>query len=81
MDFDIEILVHMHWRGQPMRWIDTPVRYPADGISHFRLGRDNLLIARAHGRLLLGMFRKLPTIVARRFGARTVKVTSFPERG
>ena len=68
MDFDIEVLVRLHWRGVSMRWLDTRVRYPQDGISHFRLGLDNLLISRMHSRLFLGMLRRLPRLVSRRFG-------------
>jgi hypothetical protein len=68
MDFDIEVLVRLHWRGVSMRWLDTRVGYPQDGISHFRLGLDNLLISRMHLRLFLGMLRRLPRLVSRRFG-------------
>lgn len=66
MDFDIEVLVRLHWRGVPMTWLDTRVGYPRDGVSHFRLGLDNLLISRMHGLLFLGMLRRLPRILARR---------------
>jgi hypothetical protein len=68
MDFDIEVLVRLHWRGVPMRWLDTRVGYPQDGISHFRLGLDNLLISTMHLRLFLGMLRRLPRLVSRRLG-------------
>ena len=66
MDFDIEILVRLQWRDTPMVWIPTRVRYPADGISHFRLFRDNVLIARVHARLFLGMLSRLPRLLVRR---------------
>jgi hypothetical protein len=52
----------------PMRWLDTRVGYPQDGISHFRLGLDNLLISTMHLRLFLGMLRRLPRLVSRRLG-------------
>jgi glycosyltransferase involved in cell wall biosynthesis len=65
MDFDIEVLVRLHWRGVPMVWLDTRVGYPRDGVSHFRLGLDNLLISRMHALLFLGMLRRLPRILAR----------------
>lgn len=61
MDFDNEILVRLHWEGVPFIWLDTPVRYNTDGISHFHLRRDNLLISKMHARLFCGM-------LARRFG-------------
>jgi len=66
MDFDIEVLVRLHWRGIPMTWLDTRVGYPRDGVSHFRLVLDNLLISRMHALLFLGMLRRLPRILARR---------------
>ncbi len=66
MDFDIEVLVRLHWRGVPMRWIPTRVQYPTDGISHFRLLLDNALITRLHARLFFGMLLRLPSIVLRR---------------
>ena len=28
MDFDTEILVRLHWRDVPMRWLPTRVSYP-----------------------------------------------------
>jgi polyprenyl-phospho-N-acetylgalactosaminyl synthase len=66
MDFDIEVLVRLHWRGVAMRWIPTRVQYPADGISHFRMIIDNALITRLHIRLFFGMLLRLPAIAARR---------------
>jgi glycosyltransferase involved in cell wall biosynthesis len=66
MDFDIEVLVRLHWRGVRMRWIATRVQYPTDGISHFRLLLDNALITRLHTRLFFGMLLRLPLIAARR---------------
>jgi glycosyltransferase involved in cell wall biosynthesis len=66
MDFDVAILVHLHWRGVRLRWLDTAVQYPADGISHFRLVFDNLLISRMHAALFLGMLARLPRLLARR---------------
>lgn len=69
MDFDIAVLVRLHWRGVRLHWIPTRVRYPADGLSHFRLGLDNLFISRMHVRLFLGMLWRLPRLLARRLGA------------
>jgi glycosyltransferase involved in cell wall biosynthesis len=66
MDFDTEILVRLHWREQPMVWLPTRVRYPADGISHFRLWRDNLLISAMHARLFGGMLTRAPALLWRR---------------
>lgn len=65
MDFDIEILVRLHWSGLPMRWLDTPISYPPGGVSHFRLCLDNALISRVHALLFLGMLRRSPRLLAR----------------
>src|SRR5215217_4204739 len=45
MDFDSEVLVRLHWRGMAIVNLATRVHYPADGISHFQLVRDNVLIS------------------------------------
>jgi glycosyltransferase involved in cell wall biosynthesis len=66
MDFDVEILVRLYWRGIPLRWIGTRVVYPLDGISHFRLLRDNARMVLLQLRLLLGMLVRLPRLLARK---------------
>jgi glycosyltransferase involved in cell wall biosynthesis len=66
MDFDTEILVRLHWRGVPTRWIATPVRYPIDGVSHYRLFADNVLMTALHARLVLGMLVRLPMLLWRK---------------
>ena len=60
MEFDVEILVRAHWRGTRFANVPTRVRYPAEGVSHFRLVRDNALISKMHARLFFGMVRRLP---------------------
>lgn len=65
MDFDPEILVRLHWRGVPMRNLETPVHYPSDGVSHFDVWRDNLRISRLHARLFFGMLLRLPQLLLR----------------
>jgi len=42
------------------------VRYPVDGLSHYRMLFDNLLVARMHARLLLGMIWRAPRLIGRR---------------
>ena len=69
MDFDIEVLVRLHWRGVALTWIPTAVRYQIDGVSHFRLFLDNILISWLHARLFLGMLRRLPHLLLRKAGA------------
>ena len=66
MDFDVELLVKLSWRGHRLRWLATHVSYPTDGISHFRMLKDNLLLARMHVRLVLGMLWRAPRLIARR---------------
>lgn len=66
MDFDVEVLVRLHWRGQPMRWLPTRVSYPMDGVSHFRLFHDNVLMVRLQAKLLAGMLLRLPMLLWRK---------------
>jgi glycosyltransferase involved in cell wall biosynthesis len=66
MDFDVEVLVKLAWRGRTLRWIDTRVSYPADGISHYRFLFDNVLLVRMHARLLLGMIWRAPRLLLAR---------------
>jgi glycosyltransferase involved in cell wall biosynthesis len=57
MDFDIEVVVRLAWRGVRVVNLPTRVRYltPAEGgVSHFRMFEDNALITWLHIRLLLG---------------------------
>lgn len=60
MDFDIEIIVKLHWQQLPMVWVDTPVKYEQGGISHFRGWADNWVISKMHTKLFwLMVWRKL----------------------
>jgi glycosyltransferase involved in cell wall biosynthesis len=47
----------------------TQVHYPADGLSHFRLFRDNVRISAMHTRLFFGMLIRAPMILWRRWQA------------
>ncbi|WP_420465960.1 glycosyltransferase family 2 protein [Panacagrimonas sp.] len=62
MDFDTGIMVHMFWRGVRVLSVPTKVTYPADGVSHFRMLRDNLRLTWMHLRLLLGMGLRAPRL-------------------
>ncbi|HSD16564.1 MAG TPA: glycosyltransferase family 2 protein [Thermomonas sp.] len=66
MDFDIEVIVRLHWAGVPIRTVPTRVTYPLDGVSHFRLWRDNARISAMHARLFFGMLRRAPRLLLRR---------------
>lgn len=50
MEFDIEILVNAYKNDIKIIWHDVKVRYEIDGVSHFRMFRDNLLISKMHAR-------------------------------
>jgi len=63
MDFDVEIIVRMYWRGVPMRWLPTAVTYPLDGVSHFRMLRDNARMVALQLRLFGGMLLRLPRLL------------------
>lgn len=76
MDFDIAILVRLHWRGVPMVWHATRVRYPEGGISHFQGLRDNARISRMHARLFAGMLLRAPLLLARKLDRRAAPRTS-----
>jgi len=60
-DFDPGALVRLAWAGvRPVR-LPAPVRYPLraeGGVSHFRYGRDVLLLAGLHLRLLFQALRR-----------------------
>ena len=65
MEFDIDILVRLDWAGVPVLTKRTAVRYPIDGVSHFRLWRDNVRITSLHTRMFFGMLRRLPRLLFR----------------
>lgn len=66
MDFDTEMAVRLIWRGVRVRNLPTRVIYPENGLSHFRMWRDNARIAAMHTRLLLGMLPRAPTLLWRK---------------
>lgn len=68
MDFDIDIAVRMVWANVPVQCVPVAVHYPTDGVSHFRMWRDNVRITCLHLRLLAGMLVRVPVLVCRRFG-------------
>ncbi|MGC4027639.1 MAG: glycosyltransferase [Steroidobacteraceae bacterium] len=70
MDFDVEVLVRLHWAGLGFRAVPTRVVYPEGGLSHFRLWRDNARISWMHTRLFFGMLVRLPVLLWRKAGGR-----------
>ncbi|GAP37300.1 glycosyltransferase family 2 protein [Piscinibacter sakaiensis] len=68
-DFDTEAVVRLAWRGVKPLNLDAPVRYlrPEEGgVSHFRYGRDNLLLTWMHTRLMLEFVLRLPLLAWKR---------------
>lgn len=72
-DFDTEAVVRLAWRGVKPLNLDAPVKYlSADegGVSHFRYGRDNVLLTWMHTRLMVEFVLRLPLLLARRLTGR-----------
>ncbi|GHC18167.1 glycosyltransferase family 2 protein [Aidingimonas halophila] len=67
MEFDTELPVRWVWEGLPVRNLPVRVHYPLDGVSHFDLWHDNVLLAGMHTRLFIGMLARLPMLLRRRF--------------
>ncbi len=71
-DFDPEAAVRLCWAGVRPVNLGAPVRYlrPEEGgVSHFRYGRDNLLLTGMHIRLVFGMLVRLPRLIRLRRAA------------
>lgn len=71
-DFEPEMVIRLSWLGTPAINIPTPVRYlkrEEGGVSHFRYGRDNLLLSAMYFRLMLGFLIRLPKLIRRRLQA------------
>jgi glycosyltransferase involved in cell wall biosynthesis len=72
-DFDTEAVVRLAWRGVKPVNIDAPVKYlSADegGVSHFRYGRDNMLLTWMHMRLMVEFVLRLPLLLWRKLTKR-----------
>jgi glycosyltransferase involved in cell wall biosynthesis len=72
-DFDTEAAVRLAWRGVKPVNLDAPVKYltaEEGGVSHFRYGRDNVLLTWMHTRLMVEFLLRLPVLLWRRFARR-----------
>lgn len=72
-DFDTEAVVRLAWRGVKPLNVDAPVKYltaKEGGVSHFRYGRDNVLLTWMHLRLMLEFALRLPLLAWRRLTRR-----------
>ncbi len=79
-DFDPEALVRLSWAGVPAINLPAPVRYlrpEQGGISHFRYGRDNLLLTKMHARLIIEALARRRAAIR----ARSAKARGGPLRG
>jgi glycosyltransferase involved in cell wall biosynthesis len=65
MDFDADIVVRLFWQEVEAVNIPTAVHYPYDGVSHFKLWRDNVRLSKAHARLFFGMLMRFPRLMRR----------------
>lgn len=65
MNFDIDIVVRLFWQGVKAINLPTHVKYPYDGVSHFKLWRDNLMISKTHAKLFFGMLLRIPQLLLR----------------
>ncbi len=68
-DFDAEAAVRLCWAGVRPVNLAAPVRYlrpDEGGVTHFRYGRDNVLLTGMHVRLMLGFLGRLPVLLLRR---------------
>ena len=68
-DFDTEAVVRLAWRGVKPLNLAAPVKYltaEEGGVSHFRYGRDNVLLTWMHLRLMLEFALRLPVLLWRR---------------
>jgi glycosyltransferase involved in cell wall biosynthesis len=76
MDFDTEVIVRLVWRGVRVIGLPTRVTYPADGVSHFDVLRDNVAISKMHARLFFGMLWRAPWLIGRRVVRRFARRSS-----
>jgi glycosyltransferase involved in cell wall biosynthesis len=65
MGFDIDILVRLYWEKIPLIFHPVRVIYPANGVSHFRIVRDNIRIGWVYTRLCCCLLPRLPFLVGR----------------
>ncbi len=62
MEFDIEILVNALRQNVKILWKNVKINYEKDGISHFKMFKDNILISKMHAK----MFFSLPKFILKR---------------
>jgi glycosyltransferase involved in cell wall biosynthesis len=68
-DFDTEAVVRLVWAGVKPLNLLAPVKYlraEEGGVSHFRYGRDNVLLTWMHTRLMVAFAFRLPSLCWRK---------------
>lgn len=79
MDFDTEIMVRLFWDEVDIKNVPIKVIYHNDGISHFDVVQDNILISKMHARLFFGMLVRSPKLLFRKLFPK--KLLSKKDRG
>lgn len=67
MGYDMEILVRLVWMGVHIKNYPVKVTYPADGISNFRMVRDNIRISISFTRLSFALLWRFPILFCKRY--------------
>ncbi|MCK5818906.1 MAG: glycosyltransferase family 2 protein [Psychromonas sp.] len=65
MEFDIEVMVRFYWNDGDIRFVDTKVIYPKNGLSHFDFLQDNIKISQMHIKLIFAMLPRIPALLSR----------------
>ncbi|HLC15877.1 MAG TPA: glycosyltransferase [Thermodesulfovibrionia bacterium] len=81
MAFDVEIMVRLNRAGVSIQTIPTKVLYPENGISHFKLFKDNYLLIKTHTRLCMNMLYHLPYLIKNKQRHKTKHWSFIRERG
>ena len=65
MGFDVDVLVRLAWKGIKIISFPVAVTYPEDGVSNFRMVRDNIGISATFTKLCIGMIFRIPMLTFR----------------
>ena len=72
MGFDTEILVRLYWNRVFPLYYPIKINYPENGISNFHIVGDNIRVSWTFCRLCIGMFIRLPRLIAMQYRRRMV---------
>jgi glycosyltransferase involved in cell wall biosynthesis len=71
MEFDPNLVIHLHWAGVPIRNVPTRVVYNPGGLSHFDMLGDNLRMSGVYSRALFRMLMRSPRSLLQHLDPRT----------